>query len=123
MSSKTCGSREKWWYTMQYILVCLKKNSWYKVSEKPLMRNKAAELYDEGLRCGEEANLAKLLASQAAWEAANVAMNTYGGYGFCSEFDIERKFRETRLYITAPVSNNMVLSYIAEHVLKLPRSY
>jgi len=88
-----------------------------------LMRNKAVEIFDAGLPCGEQANIAKLLSSQAAWEAANVCMNTFGGYGYCSDYDIERKFRETRLYITAPISNNMVLSYIAEHVLNLPRSY
>ena len=88
-----------------------------------LVRDKAAWLFDRGEPCGAEANTAKLLASQAAWAAANAAMDTYGGYGFAKEFDVERKFRETRLFLTAPVNNNLVLAYIAEHVLGLPRSY
>ncbi len=88
-----------------------------------LVRDTAAWLFDRGEPCGAEANMAKLLASQAAWAAANAAMDAYGGYGFAKEFDVERKFRETRLYITAPVNNNLVLAYIAEHVLGLPRSY
>jgi acyl-CoA dehydrogenase len=88
-----------------------------------LVRDKAAWLFDHGEACGEEANTAKLLASQAAWAAGNAAMDTYGGYAYAKEFDIERKFRETRLFLTAPVSNNLVLAYIAEHVLGLPRSY
>jgi len=88
-----------------------------------LMRFRAAALFDAGEPCGEEANMAKLLASQAAWAAANAAIDTYGGYGFAAEFDVERKFREARLFSIAPISNNMVLNYIAEHVLGLPRSY
>ncbi len=88
-----------------------------------LMRHKAAWLYDEGKPCGAEANMAKLLASEASWAAANACMDTYGGYGFAAEYDVERKFRETRLYSIAPVSNNLVLAYVGEHVLKMPRSY
>ncbi len=88
-----------------------------------LMRFRAAELFDAGEPCGPEANMAKLLSSQAAWAAANAALDTYGGYGFACEYDIERKFRESRLFSIAPISNNMVLNYIAEHVLGLPRSY
>jgi acyl-CoA dehydrogenase len=88
-----------------------------------LVRDKAAWLFDRGEPCGAEANTAKLLASQAAWAAGNAAMDTYGGYALAKEFDVERKFRETRLYLTAPVSNNLVLAYIAEHVLGLPKSY
>ncbi len=88
-----------------------------------LMRFRAAELFDAGEPCGPEANMAKLLASQAAWAAANATIDTYGGYGFASEYDVERKFRECRLFSIAPISNNMVLNYIAEHVLGMPRSY
>ena len=88
-----------------------------------LVRDRAAWLYDHAEACGAEANMAKLLASQAAWAAGNAAMDTYGGYAYAKDFDVERKFRETRLYLTAPVSNNLVLAYIAEHVLGLPRSY
>ncbi len=88
-----------------------------------LMRHKAAWLFDEGEPCGAEANIAKLLASEASWAAANACMDTYGGYGFAAEYDIERKFRETRLYTVAPVSNNLVLAYVGEHVLNMPRSY
>jgi acyl-CoA dehydrogenase len=88
-----------------------------------LMRDKAAWLFDNGQPCGEEANTAKYLASLAAWEAANACMDTFGGYGFSREFDVERKFRETRLYMTAPVSNNMVLNFIGQNVLGMPRSY
>ena len=88
-----------------------------------LMRYKAASMFDRGESCGPEANMAKLLAAQAAWEAANVAMDTHGGYGFAAEFDIERKFRETRLLMSAPVSTNMVLSYLGQHVLGMPRSF
>ena len=88
-----------------------------------LVRDKAAWLFDAAKPCGPEANMAKLLASQAAWAAGNAAMDTYGGYAYATEFDVERKFRETRLYLTAPVSNNLVLAYIAEHVLGLPKSY
>ena len=88
-----------------------------------LMRRKAAERFDRGEPCGAEANMAKLLAADASWNAANVAIQTYGGFGFAEEYDIERKFRETRLYQVAPISTNLVLSYVAEHVLGLPRSY
>lgn len=88
-----------------------------------LMRFRAAELFDAAEPCGSEANMAKLLASQATWAAANAALDTHGGYGFAAEYDVERKFRETRLFSIAPISNNMILNYIAEHVLKLPRSY
>ncbi|MBX6353166.1 MAG: acyl-CoA/acyl-ACP dehydrogenase [Thermoflavifilum sp.] len=93
------------------------------VEAADLMRFRAAELYDAGLPCGAEANMAKLLAADASWEAANVALQTHGGFGFAEEFDVERKFRETRLYQVAPISTNLILSYVAEHVLGLPRSY
>ena len=88
-----------------------------------LMRFRAADLFDAGEPCGPEANLAKLLCSQAAWAAANATLDTYGGYGFAAEYDVERKFRECRLFSIAPISNNMVLNYVAEHVLGMPRSY
>lgn len=88
-----------------------------------LMRFRAAELFDAGLPCGKEANMAKLLAADASWEAANAAIQTHGGFGFAEEYDIERKFRETRLYQVAPISTNLILSYVAEHALGLPRSY
>ncbi len=88
-----------------------------------LMRTQAAERFDQGEPSGEEANLAKLLASEASWEAANAAIQTHGGYGFAVDYDIERKFRETRLFQVAPVSTNLILAYIGEHVLDLPRSY
>jgi len=88
-----------------------------------VMVSLAASLFDAGTPCAAEANMAKLLAADASWEAANVTLQTYGGFGFAEEYDIERKFRETRLYQVAPISTNMILSYIAEHVLGLPRSY
>lgn len=88
-----------------------------------LMRFRAAELFDSHAPCGPEANMAKLLAADAAWQAANVALQTHGGFGFAAEYDIERKFRETRLYQVAPISTNLVLAYIAHNVLKLPKSY
>ena len=88
-----------------------------------LMVRKAATLFDSGKPCGKEANMAKLLAADASWEAADVCLQTYGGFGFAEEYDIERKFRETRLYRIAPVSTNLILSYLAEHVLGLPRSF
>jgi acyl-CoA dehydrogenase len=88
-----------------------------------LMRYEAARLYDEGKPCGAEANLAKLLAADASWEAANECLQTHGGLGFAAEYDVERKFRETRLYQVAPVSTNLILSYIGEHVLEMPRSF
>jgi acyl-CoA dehydrogenase len=93
------------------------------VEAADLMRIRAAELFDAGKPCGAEANMAKLLAADASWEAANVAVQTYGGFGFAEDYDIERKFRETRLYQVAPVSTNLILAYVAEHVLGLPRSY
>jgi len=88
-----------------------------------LMRFHAAWRFDRGDPCGPQANMAKLLAADAAWDAANACLDTYGGYGFAAEYDIERKFRETRLYKVAPVSDNLVLAYLAQHVLDLPRSY
>jgi len=88
-----------------------------------LMVREAARRYDAGLDCGAEANMAKMLAADASWDAANVCVQTHGGFGFAEEYDIERKFRETRLYQVAPISTNMILSYLAEHVLGLPRSY
>jgi acyl-CoA dehydrogenase len=93
------------------------------VEAADLMTKKAAALFDREEPCGAEANMAKLLAADASWEAANVAMQTFGGYGFDAEYSIERKFRETRLYQVAPISTNLILSYIAEHVLGLPRSF
>ena len=88
-----------------------------------LMVQKAAALYDTGERPGAEANMAKMLAADAAWEAANMCLQAHGGFGFAEEYDVERKFRETRLYQVAPISTNLILSYIAEHVLNLPRSF
>jgi acyl-CoA dehydrogenase len=88
-----------------------------------LMVREAASLYQAGRDCGAEANMAKLLAADASWAAADMCVQTHGGFGFAEEFDIERKFRETRLYQTAPISTNLILSYLAEHVLGLPRSY
>ena len=93
------------------------------VEAADLMRIQAAELFDRGEPCGAEANMAKLLAADASWEAANVAVQTHGGFGFAEDYDIERKFRETRLYQVAPISTNMILAYVAEHVLGMPRSY
>jgi acyl-CoA dehydrogenase len=87
------------------------------------MRFYAAEKFDRGEKCGTEANMAKLLASDAAWEAANACLDTHGGYGFAREYDVERKFRETRLYMTAPISNNLVLAFLGQNVLGMPRSY
>ena len=92
------------------------------VEAADLMRIRAAELFDRGEPCGAEANMAKLLAADASWEAANVAVQTYGGFGFAEDYDIERKFRETQLYQVAPISTNLILTYVAEHVLGLPRS-
>ena len=88
-----------------------------------LMVREAATLYEAGKDCGAEANMAKHLAAESSWAAADMCVQTHGGFGFAEEFDIERKFRETRLYTVAPISTNLVLSYIAEHVLGLPRSY
>src|SRR5207253_3687610 len=93
------------------------------VEAADLMRIRAAELFDRGEPCGAEANMAKLLAADASWEAANTAVQTYGGFGFAEEYDVERKFREARLYQVAAVSSDLILAYMAEHVLGLPRSY
>jgi alkylation response protein AidB-like acyl-CoA dehydrogenase len=88
-----------------------------------LMVGEAAARYEAGRDCGAEANMAKLLAADASWAAADMCVQTHGGFGFAEDFDIERKFRETRLYQVAPISTNLILSYLAEHVLDLPRSY
>jgi acyl-CoA dehydrogenase len=93
------------------------------VEAASLMRWKAAWLYDNGGRPGAEANMAKFLASEASWEAANAALDALGGFGFAQEYDIERKFRETRLFQTAPVANNLVQAFVGQHVLGLPKSY
>jgi acyl-CoA dehydrogenase len=85
--------------------------------------HEAARRYEEGLDCGAEANMAKMLAADASWKAANICIQTHGGFGFAEEYDVERKFRETRLFQVAPISTNLILSYLAEHVLGLPRSY
>lgn len=97
--------------------------SYMDIEASKLMRDKAAEMFDEGENCGAEANMSKYLASEATWKAANAAMTTYGGYGFATEYNIERKFREARLFVVAPITNNLVVSYVAEHVLGLPRSF
>ncbi len=88
-----------------------------------LMRYKAAKMFDEKKHCGAEANMAKHLCAKASWEAANACIQTFGGFGFAAEYDVERKFRETRLYLVAPISTNLILSYVAEHVLGMPRSF
>jgi len=88
-----------------------------------LMRRRATDLFVRGEKCGAEANMAKLLAADASWEAANVCLQTHGGFGFAAEYDVERKFRETKLYQVAPISTNLILSFVAEHVLGLPRSF
>ena len=93
------------------------------VEAADLMRFHAAELFDGGEKCGAEANMALLLAADASWEAANAAMQTFGGYSYDAEYDVERKFRETRLFQVAPISTNLILSYVGEHVLGLPRSF
>jgi acyl-CoA dehydrogenase len=93
------------------------------VEAADLMRFRAAELFERDEPCGAEANMALLLAAEASWEAANVTMQTYGGYGYDAEYDVERKFRETRLFQVAPISTNLILSYVGEHVLELPRSF
>jgi len=93
------------------------------VEAADLMRFAAASKFDRKEKCGSEANMAKLLASEAAWEAADVCMSTYGGYGFARDYDVERKFRETRLLVAAPVSNNMVLAFLGQNVLGMPKSY
>jgi acyl-CoA dehydrogenase len=93
------------------------------VEAAALMRNKAAALFDADAPCGPEANMAKYLAAEAAWEAGNACIDCHGGYGYAEEYDVERKFRECRLYKTAPVNQNLVLAYVGEHVLGMPRSY
>jgi acyl-CoA dehydrogenase len=98
-------------------------DAFIEVEAANLMRFKAAELFDAGLPCGGEANMAKYLAAKASWEAANVCIQTHGGFGFACEYDVERKFRETRLYQVAPISTNLIFSYVAEHLLGLPRSF
>lgn len=98
-------------------------DSYIETEAANLMRFKACELFDKHLPCGPEANMAKYLAAKASWEAANVCLQTHGGFGFANEYDVERKFRETRLYQVAPISTNLIYSYIAEHVLGLPRSF
>jgi len=97
--------------------------AYIEVEAADLMRWKACGLYDAHQPCGAEANMAKYLAAKASWEAANVCLQFHGGFGFATEYDVERKFRETRLYQVAPISTNLILSYVAEHVLGLPRSF
>src|SRR5258706_232090 len=97
--------------------------SYIEVEAANLMRWKACELFDVHQPCGAEANMAKYLAAKASWEAANACLQFHGGFGFASEYDVERKFRETRLYQVAPISTNLILSYVAEHILDLPRSF
>jgi acyl-CoA dehydrogenase len=97
--------------------------SYMEIEAANLMRYKAASLYDQKKNCGAEANMAKHLCAKASWEAANVCIQTHGGFGFAAEYDVERKFRESRLYLVAPISTNLILSYLAEHVLGLPRSF
>jgi acyl-CoA dehydrogenase len=97
--------------------------SYIELQAADLMRFRACELFDANQPCGAEANMAKYLAAKASFEAANACMQTHGGFGFAAEYDVERKFRETRLYQVAPISTNLILSYIAEHVLGLPRSF
>jgi acyl-CoA dehydrogenase len=94
-----------------------------RVEAADLMRFRAADLFERGEPSGAEANMALMLTAEAAWEAGNVVMQTYGGYGYDAEYDVERKFRETRLFQVAPISTNLILSYVAEHVLGLPRSF
>ena len=97
--------------------------AYVEVEAANLMRWKACELFDQHLPCGAEANMAKYLAAKASWEAANACLQFHGGFGFAAEYDVERKFRETRLYQVAPISTNLILSYVAEHILGLPRSF
>jgi len=97
--------------------------SYIEVEAANLMRWRACELFDAHKPCGAEANMAKHLAAKASWEAANACLQYHGGFGFANEYDVERKFRETRLYLVAPISTNLILSYVAEHVLGLPRSF
>jgi acyl-CoA dehydrogenase len=97
--------------------------AYVEVEAANLMRYKACDLFDAGKPCGAEANMAKLLAAKASWQAAEACLQFHGGFGFAAEYDVERKFRETRLYQVAPISTNLILAHIAEHVLKLPRSF
>jgi len=97
--------------------------AYIEVEAANLMRFRACELFDSHQPCGAEANMAKHLAAKASWEAANVCLQTHGGFGFACEYDVERKFRETRLYLVAPISTNLIFSYVAEHVLGMPRSF
>ncbi len=97
--------------------------SYVEVRAADLMRFRACELFDRHQPCGAEANMAKYLAAKASWEAANACLQTFGGFGFACEYDVERKFRETRLYQVAPISTNLILSYVSEHVLGMPRSF
>ena len=97
--------------------------SYIEVEAANLMRFEACRLFDAGLPCGAQANMAKYLAAKASWEAANACIQFHGGFGFAAEYDVERKFRETRLYQVAPISTNLILSYVAEHLLDLPRSF
>ena len=98
-------------------------DSYIETEAANLMRFRACELFDAGKPCGAEANMAKYLAAKASWEAANVCLQTHGGFGFATQYDVERKFRETRLYQVAPISTNLIYSYVAEHLLGLPRSF
>jgi acyl-CoA dehydrogenase len=98
-------------------------DSYIETEAANLMRFRACELFDANQACGAEANMAKYLAAKASWEAANVCLQTHGGFGFAAEYDVERKFRETRLYQVAPISTNLIYSYMAEHVMGLPRSF
>jgi acyl-CoA dehydrogenase len=98
-------------------------DSYIETEAANLMRFKACDLFDQGQPCGAEANMAKYLAAKASWEAANMCLQTHGGFGFACEYDVERKFRETRLYQVAPISTNLIYAYVAEHLLGLPRSY
>ena len=97
--------------------------NWMQALAASLMRWKACELFDAHQPCGAQANMAKYLAAKASWEAANACIQFHGGFGFACEYDVERKFRETRLYQVAPISTNLILSYVAEHILGLPRSF
>ena len=97
--------------------------AYMEVRAADLMRYEACRLFDDGQSCGAEANMAKHLAAESSWKAANACMQTFGGFGFAAEYDVERKFRETRLYQVAPISSNLILSYVGEHVLGMPRSF
>ena len=98
-------------------------DGWHAISYYWVGKNPAAALFAAGRDCGEEANIAKMLASEATWHAADACLQTHGGFGFAREYDVERKWRDTRLFQIAPISTNLILSYIGEHVLGMPRSY